>query len=69
MLQFIYISWEEMAAVAAFIKKRGRVAIAELAAKSDTLIDLESKAAQLPADAEAEDLFADSGPAAVDVCA
>jgi DDRGK domain-containing protein 1 len=65
-MQFIYISRAEMEAVASFIKHRGRVAIAELAAKSDTLIDLESKAAQLPAD---EDLFADSGPAAIDVSA
>ena len=55
-----------MEAVASFIKQRGRVAIAELAAKSDTLIDLELKATQPGAD---EDLFADSGPAAVDVSA
>lgn len=65
-MQFIYISWAEMEAVASFIKHRGRVAIAELAAKSDTLIDLELKAVQLPAD---EDLFADSSAVAVDVSA
>lgn len=70
--QFIYISREEMAAVAAFIKHRGRVAIAELAAKSDMLIDLESKAAQLPTDLAADDFFpgADGdSPAMVDVAA
>jgi hypothetical protein len=55
-----------MEAVASFIKHRGRVAIAELAAKSDTLIDLELKAVQLPAD---EDLFADSSAVAMDVSA
>ena len=33
--QFIYISVEEMEAVAAFIRRKGRVAITELAAKSD----------------------------------
>jgi DDRGK domain-containing protein 1 len=65
-VQFIYISRAEMEAVASFIKHRGRVAIAELAAKSDTLIDLELKAVQLPAD---EDLFADSSAVAVDVSA
>ncbi len=46
-----------MAAVAAFIKQRGRVAIAELAAKSDTLIDLEGKAGLLPDDLAADDVF------------
>ena len=38
-----------MEAVAAFIKRRGRVAIAELAAKSDELIDLQQKEVVLPA--------------------
>ena len=42
--QFIYISKEEMAAVAEFVKRRGRVAISELAAKSNTFIDLEARA-------------------------
>ena len=42
-LQFIYISLEEMTAVADFINRRGRVSIAELAAKSNTFIDLEEK--------------------------
>ena len=41
--KFIYISRAEMAATAAFITSRGRVAIAELAAKSSALIDLEPK--------------------------
>ena len=45
-LQFIYISREEMEAVASFMKQRGRVAIAELAAKSSQFIDLEEKAVQ-----------------------
>lgn len=57
-LQFIYISPEEMEAVAEFIKQRGRVAIAELAAKSDTLIDLQSKNVQLSGVATG-DIFAD----------
>ena len=43
MSQFIYISLEEMSAVADFINRRGRVSIAELAAKSNTFIDLEEK--------------------------
>ena len=42
--KFIYVSREEMEAVADFIRKRGRVAIAEIAAKSATFIDLEGKA-------------------------
>ncbi|CAL8460609.1 g138 [Coccomyxa elongata] len=41
--KFIYISREEMAAVAEFVKSRGRVAIGELAAKSSTFINLEQK--------------------------
>ena len=75
-LQFIYISREEMAAVAAFIKQRGRVAIAELAARSDELIDLEQKAGQLPAGlaGDVDDLFSpngggDAAPSLVDVTA
>ena len=43
-LQYIYISRQEMEAVAEYIKKRGRIAIGELAAKSNTFIDLEAKA-------------------------
>lgn len=55
MVQFIYISLEEMTAVAEFIKRKGRVSIAELAAKSNTFIDLEEKGGP-PADLEALDL-------------
>jgi len=54
-VQFIYISLEEMAAVADFIKRRGRVSIAELAAKSNTFIDLEEKGGP-PAELETLDL-------------
>ncbi|KAI8463885.1 MAG: DDRGK domain-containing protein 1-like protein [Monoraphidium minutum] len=43
--KFIHISVDEMRAVADFIRKRGRVAIAELAAKSGDFIDLEPRAA------------------------
>ncbi len=43
-LQYIYISRQEMEAVAEYIKKKGRIAIGELAAKSNTFIDLEAKA-------------------------
>ena len=43
-VQYIYISKEEMEAVAEYIKKRGRIAIGELAAKSNMFIDLEAKA-------------------------
>jgi hypothetical protein len=43
--KFIYISKEEMTAVADFIRNKGRIAIAELASKSSTFIDLEGKAA------------------------
>lgn len=42
--KYIYISKEEMEAVAEYIKKRGRIAIGELAAKSNMFIDLEAKA-------------------------
>jgi hypothetical protein len=43
--QYIYISLEEMKAVADFMVKKGRVAIKDLADKSSQLIDLEPKAA------------------------
>lgn len=39
-LQFIYITQDEMEAVANFITSKGRVAIAEIAAKSNMFIDL-----------------------------
>jgi hypothetical protein len=41
--KFIYISREEMEAVAAHIRAKGRVSIAALAAASNNLIDLEAK--------------------------
>eukprot|EP00250_Pteridium_aquilinum_P011161 c19875_g1_i1 orf=397-1263(-) len=44
--KFIYISLEEMKAVADYIKKRGRVSIAHLASKSNEFIDLEPKAVE-----------------------
>lgn len=43
--KFIYISKDEMEAVAAYIHKQGRISIAALAAQSNNLIDLEAKAA------------------------
>jgi len=38
--KFIYISKEELAAVAKFVKQRGRVSITELVENSNLLIDL-----------------------------
>jgi hypothetical protein len=43
-LQYIYITLEEMHAVAQHLTKQGRIRISELAAKSSSLIDLEPKA-------------------------
>ena len=43
LLQFIFISPEEMQAVADFIRQRGRIAIGELAAKSSMFVDLEAR--------------------------
>lgn len=42
--KYIYISLEEMQAVADYIKRQGRVNISHLASKSDQFIDLEPKA-------------------------
>lgn len=42
--KFIYISPEEMTAVAEFIRRRGRVSITELARQSNSLINLEPEA-------------------------
>lgn len=42
--KYIYISQEEMQAVADYIKRQGRVSIAHLASKSNQFIDLEPKA-------------------------
>ena len=39
--KFIYISREELEAVAKFIKQRGRVSIAELVTSSNALINLQ----------------------------
>uniref|UniRef100_A0A2P2IU01 DDRGK domain-containing protein 1 n=1 Tax=Rhizophora mucronata TaxID=61149 RepID=A0A2P2IU01_RHIMU len=41
--KYIYISQEEMKAVADFIKRQGRVSISHLASKSNQFIDLEPK--------------------------
>ena len=41
--KFIYISEEELQAVAKFIKQRGRISIAELAESSNMLIKLNEK--------------------------
>lgn len=54
MLQFIFISPEEMAAVADFIQQRGRISISELAQRSNMLIDLSPK--ELAGDAADLDL-------------
>ncbi|XP_028600022.2 DDRGK domain-containing protein 1 [Podarcis muralis] len=42
--KFIYITTEEMTAVADFIRRRGRVSITELAQQSNSLINLEPEA-------------------------
>lgn len=44
--KFIYISPEELQAVAKFIKQRGRVTISELAESSNTLINLHTDKSQ-----------------------
>lgn len=41
--KYIYISEEEMKAVADYIKREGRVSISHLASKSNQFIDLEPK--------------------------
>lgn len=41
--KYIYISIEEMKAVADYIKRQGRVSIAHLASSSNQFIDLEPK--------------------------
>ena len=40
--KFIYISQEELEAVAKFIKQRGRVSISEISDSSNSLINLEA---------------------------
>ena len=63
--KYIYISPEEMQAVAEFVKARGRVAIAELAAKSAGLIDLDAKAASATTAVPMLDFDSVLGPEAV----
>ncbi|NXM79638.1 DDRGK protein, partial [Oenanthe oenanthe] len=46
--KFIYITAEEMAAVAQYIKQRGRVSIAELAQASNSLINLQPDSRAVP---------------------
>ncbi|XP_053113729.1 DDRGK domain-containing protein 1 isoform X1 [Hemicordylus capensis] len=46
--KFIYITLEEMTAVAEFIRRRGRVSITELAQHSNTLINLQPEARSTP---------------------
>lgn len=46
--KYIYISQEEMKAVADYIKRQGRVSISHLASKSNQFIDLEPKAVEFP---------------------
>lgn len=41
--KYIYISLEEMKAVADYIRREGRVSISHLASKSNQFIDLEPK--------------------------
>lgn len=41
--KYLYISQEEMQAVADYIKRQGRVSISHLASKSNQFIDLEPK--------------------------
>uniref|UniRef100_A0ACB8E9H0 DDRGK domain-containing protein 1 n=2 Tax=Sphaerodactylus townsendi TaxID=933632 RepID=A0ACB8E9H0_9SAUR len=42
--KFIYITPEELRAVAEFIRRRGRISITELARQSNSLINLEPEA-------------------------
>lgn len=45
--KYIYISMEEMNAVADYIKRQGRVSISHLASKSNQFIDLEPKVEEI----------------------
>eukprot|EP00897_Mesotaenium_endlicherianum_P005075 jgi/Mesen1/4596/ME000232S03847 len=51
--KFIYISPEEMQAVADYIRRSGRVSIAHLASKSNEFIDLEPKKVEVELELEA----------------
>ncbi|KAK9812220.1 hypothetical protein WJX73_005008 [Symbiochloris irregularis] len=60
--KYIFISMEEMTAVANYIRAKGRVAISELAAKSSQFIDLTARDVDAPATNEADleaDIFGD----------
>ncbi|EOA17860.1 hypothetical protein CARUB_v10006265mg [Capsella rubella] len=48
--KYIYISMEEMNAVADYIKRQGRVSISHLASKSNQFIDLEPKVQHQPSE-------------------
>lgn len=56
--KYIYISQEEMRAVADYIKRQGRVSISHLASKSNQFIDLEPKAQFVEEISNAEELTA-----------
>ncbi|KAI3768937.1 hypothetical protein L6452_00033 [Arctium lappa] len=56
--KYIHISYEEMQAVADYIKREGRVSIAHLASKSNQFIDLEPKAPLIEEDLGAQDEIA-----------
>ena len=62
--KFIYISNDELAAVAKFIHKKGRVRISTLAQESNKLIDLEPRAVDEEDDEPAEEAAAATGGAA-----
>ncbi len=47
--KFIFISQEELEAVATFIKQRGRVSITDLVTSSNTLINLQPETETLAA--------------------
>lgn len=56
--KYIYISLEEMQAVADYIKRQGRVSISHLASKSNQFIDLEPKAQFVEEISNAEEITA-----------
>jgi hypothetical protein len=56
--KYIYISQEEMKAVADYIKRQGRVSISHLASKSNQFIDLEPKAQPVEEISNAEEILA-----------
>ncbi|XP_054811279.1 DDRGK domain-containing protein 1 [Prosopis cineraria] len=56
--KYIYISLEEMQAVADYIKRQGRVSISHLARKSNQFIDLEPKSQQVEEITPVEEIIA-----------